>query len=268
MSLAESASLVGFAFGAGAFTFFAPCAYPLLPGYVAYYLGQDTPGGIRDGDHAAGSTDGGTPAAGRVTGYLAGGIGLAVPEPRATRLARAAVVGVLVSSGFVLVYGLLAGAVVAFGARLLADISVLELVVGVLLVLAGGAMALGWHVPTPTVALPERRHSIAGYVGFGVIYAAAAAGCTAPVFVGVSLEALSTGPGVGVATLLAYAGGMSALMIGVTVAAALGRGALLSGLTRRMDLIRRVAGVLLLLAGVAEIYLFVFRFQGLALFGL
>ncbi|WP_436924103.1 cytochrome C biogenesis protein [Halosimplex amylolyticum] len=38
---------VGFALGAGVATFFAPCAFPLLPGYVGYFLergGGDSPG--------------------------------------------------------------------------------------------------------------------------------------------------------------------------------------------------------------------------------
>ena len=34
---------LGFAFSAGVATFFAPCAYPLLPGYVAFYLGDAGP---------------------------------------------------------------------------------------------------------------------------------------------------------------------------------------------------------------------------------
>lgn len=32
---------VAFAVSAGVATFFAPCAYPLLPGYVGYYLGRE-----------------------------------------------------------------------------------------------------------------------------------------------------------------------------------------------------------------------------------
>lgn len=32
---------LAFALSAGVATFFAPCAYPLLPGYVGYYLSQD-----------------------------------------------------------------------------------------------------------------------------------------------------------------------------------------------------------------------------------
>ena len=60
--LAPSA-LFGLAFSAGAATFFAPCAFPLLPGYVGYYLGK-TGDGTPDG-------------------------------PLSTRLGRAAVVGLL-----------------------------------------------------------------------------------------------------------------------------------------------------------------------------
>ncbi|MFB6304566.1 MAG: cytochrome C biogenesis protein [Haloferacaceae archaeon] len=257
MTALEVASLTGFAFVAGALTFFAPCAYPLLPGYVSYYLGESV------GSESAGrrpATDGSG-----VVGHLPGRV---AHDARLARVARAVVVGGVVSVGFFVVYGLLAGAVVAFGSRRFAGISLLELVVGVVLVVAGAAMATGRSVPTPTVRLPERRRSVAGYLGFGVLYAAAAAGCTAPLFVGVAIEALSAGAGVGVAVLVAYASGMSALMIGVTVATALGRDAVLSAGVRRADLVRRIAGVLLVAAGAVEIYLFLFRFGGLALLGL
>jgi cytochrome c-type biogenesis protein len=235
---------VPLAFTLGAFAFFSPCAYPLLPGYVSYYLGTSARG---DGGAATGRP--------RVDGALA-------------RVARAAGVGALVSVGFFLVYGVLAGVVVTAGSELLANVAALELVVGVLLVALGGAMALGYELPTARVALPERRRSAAGYLSFGVVYAAAAAGCSAPLFVGVALRGLAAGPVAAAATLAAYALGMSVLMIGVTVAAAVGRDALLRGLSGRTGLLRRVAGVLLALAGVAEVYLFAFRFDGLRLLGL
>jgi cytochrome c-type biogenesis protein len=35
------AGTLAFAFSAGVATFFAPCAYPLLPGYVGYYLSRE-----------------------------------------------------------------------------------------------------------------------------------------------------------------------------------------------------------------------------------
>ena len=150
---------LGFAFSLGAATFFAPCAFPLLPGYVAFYLGQGDEGALE-----------GTPA----------------------RLRQAAVVGVLTSLGFFLVYAALAGVVSAVGARALRDISVLELVVGSLLVVLGTLMAADkLHLDRLSIPLPERRRSPASFVGFGIVYAAAAAGCTAPLFIGLAGVALA-----------------------------------------------------------------------------
>lgn len=249
MTITASASVVAFAFTAGVFTFFAPCAYPLLPGYISFYLGRST---------AEPAANGGT--------AMTGSIGT-TPQSTPARLARAGIVGVLVSVGFFLVYAVLAGIVVALGSQFLTGISILELLVGAMLVGIGIAMAAGWKPTLPTTKLPQRRRSAAGYVGFGVLYAAAAAGCSAPIFVAVALKALAADPAVGVATFGAYAMGMSVLMIGVTVLAALGRDAVLRHLTRRIDLIYRVAGGLLIVAGLVQIYFFLFRFDGLRLLG-
>lgn len=225
---------LGFAFSAGAATFFAPCSFPLLPGYVSYYLGQDED-----------------------------------PTSLSGRLLRAGVVGAVTSLGFFLVYAVLAGVVVAVGTQALANISVLELVVGALLIVLGVAMASGRFDPSALhVQLPERERSPSGFFLFGVVYAAAAAGCTAPVFIGIASLGLSGGPVTAVVTLAAYAAGMSLLMIVVTALSALGKGTVLRAASRNTGLISRVAGVLLVVAGVAQIYLFLFEFDGLRILGL
>jgi len=225
---------LGFAFSAGAATFFAPCSFPLLPGYVSYYLGQD------DG-----------------------------PTSLSGRLLQAGVVGVVTSLGFFLVYAVLAGVVVAVGTRALANISVLELVVGSLLIVLGVAMASGrFDASALHIQLPERERSPSGFFLFGVVYAAAAAGCTAPVFIGIASLGLSGGPVTAVVTLGAYAAGMSLLMIGVTALSALGKGTVLRAASRNTGLISQAAGVLLVVAGVAQIYLFLFEFDGLRILGL
>lgn len=227
--------LAAFAFSAGALTFFAPCAYPLLPAYVSYYVGTSSRPESAD-------RPGGTAALGRAAG-----------------------VALLVSVGFFLVFAALAGIVATLGPRLLADIAVLELIVGGLLIVLGVAMLAGWH-PGATIRLPRRRRSVLGYVGFGIVYAVAAAGCTAPVFIAVGLEALSAGPGGAAVTFGAYLAGMSALMLVVTAAAALGRETVLA--RARSLPIDRIAGTLLVAAGIVEIYLFLFRFDGFRTLGL
>lgn len=280
--------LVAFAFSAGAGTFFAPCAYPLLPGYVSFYLGETAGEGRADGGAADADASGGNgsaaadsnsraadpsspvagPGTGRVAERTADALGTVLPGETAARLVRAAVVGVVVSLGFFLVYGLLAGVTAAVGSRLLGSVSLLELVVGVVLIVVGAATALGYDLPTPTVRLPERRRSVGGFFAFGVLYAAAAAGCTAPVFVGIGVQAVAAGPPTALAAFGAYAAGMSLLMVAVTVAAALGRNALLAAARGRTSLIERGMGVLLAAAGVVQLYFFLFRFDGLSVLGL
>lgn len=234
--MAGEALRIGFAFTAGAATFFAPCAYPLLPGYVAYYLGTE-------GDDTT--------------------------APLGTRLRRAAAVGGLTSLGFFLVYGVLAGIAFAVGTAALQRIAVLELVVGGVLVILGIGMASGRLQPgTLHLPLPRRRRSASGFLAFGIVYAVAAAGCTAPIFVGIAALALSGGPVTAVATLAAYAAGMTVLMLAVTITTAVGRGHLLNRLSRDTGRISRIAGVLLAAAGVAQIYLYVFDFDWLGIFRL
>jgi cytochrome c-type biogenesis protein len=254
--------LVAFAFSAGAGTFFAPCAYPLLPGYVSYYLGETAGEGRPDGGRVAG------PGTGRVAGRVADALGAVMPSETAGRLVRAAVVGVVVSLGFFLVYGLLAGVTAAVGSRLLGSVSLLELVVGVVLLVVGTATALGYDLPTPTVRLPERRRSVGGFFAFGVLYAAAAAGCTAPVFVGVATVALGGSPAGAVLTFGAFAAGMSLLMLSVTLLAALGREAILQRLSASTGRLTRVAGVVLAIAGVVQLYYYLIVFDGAATLGL
>jgi cytochrome c-type biogenesis protein len=229
-ALADALARLSFAATLGGFTFFAPCAFPLLPGYVAFYLGS----GEAAEDAAA-----------------------------RTQLLGAAKVGLLVSAGFFVVFWALGTVVALVGTRLLADISLLEPVIGTLLVVLGAAMATGrtprWHVE-----LPERRRTASGFFLFGVVYAAAAAGCTAPMFVGVVGASLGTGPALGAATLAAYAAGMAAMMVAVTGFAAFGRDQVLGRLSASTGRIQRVAGTLLVLAGVTQVVYYLCWLDGLA----
>lgn len=224
---------IGFAFGLGTATFFAPCALPLLPGYVAFFVGRESDTATR---------------------------------PLLSRLRHALVVALVTSSGFFVVFVVLFGIATAIGAHALSDIAVLELVVGSLLVVLGSVMALG-RMDTSLfhVALPERRRGVLGYFGFGIVYAVAAAGCTAPAFIGITAFGISGGPTTAVAVLAAYAAGMSVLMIGVTLLAALGRDVTVRYLVTNTGVVMRLAGVVLVAAGFVQIYWFLFVFDGLDL---
>jgi cytochrome c-type biogenesis protein len=227
----EVLARLGFAATLGGFTFLAPCAFPLLPGYVAFFVGTT-------GEEER-------------------------PRNLGRRLYRPATVGLLVSAGFVAVFLALGAAVWLLGASALADVSLLEPVVGSLLVVLGATMAAG-RTPRLHVRLPGRQRSAGSFFLFGVVYAAAAAGCTAPLFVAVVTAGLAVGPALGAATLLAYAGGMSAMMLGVTALAAAGRDQVLSRLSASTGRVQRVAGGLLVVAGVTQVGYWLFWLGGRA----
>ena len=240
-------ALAGLAFSAGTATFFAPCAFPLLPGYVSYFLG-DTASAVEAGTtHDADS--GGDALVGRIRAPLA----------------RALLVSVVAGLGMVTVYVGLTALAATLGAAALSDIAVLELVVGAVFVVAGSAMAAGWKVSRSLVQLPERRRTVTGFFAFGVLYATAAAGCTAPLFLAVVLKGVSSGPVAAVTVAGAYALGMCAVLLGVTGASALGGSSLASRLSAHTGRIYRVAGGLLALSGVAEIYYYAYGFPEVAL---
>ncbi len=224
---------LGFAFGAGTATFFAPCALPLLPGYVAFFLGRE------DDDRS---------------------------RPVAGRIRRALVVSVFASLGFFLVFAALFGVTLALGSRVLGNIALLELAVGPVLVVLGIGMVLGndW-LPTAHVSLPARRRGPAGYLAFGVVYAVAAAGCTGPLFIAIATAGLAAGPATAAGMLGAYAAGMSLLLGVVTVLTALGRDAVLGLLAANTQTVTRLAGVALVGAGLVQLYWFLVVFDGVTL---
>lgn len=210
--------LASVAFGAGVATFFSPCTYALLPGYVGYYLSTAE----ADGNERR-------PLAGTVVRGLS------------------AVAGVVAVFAAVGVAAVLARPVVEPAIR------VLEPVVGVVFVLFGLAV-VAERGPTWHVALPERRASVAGFATFGAVYAVAATGCVAPIFLAIAVRAFTLPPVGALAVFGAYALGFGVLLLGATVAIAVGRDALLNRLAGHSRGINRAAGVVLVLAGIGQLW--------------
>ncbi|MGK2230458.1 MAG: cytochrome c-type biogenesis protein, partial [Methanobacteriota archaeon] len=158
------------------------------------------------------------------------------------------------SLGVLVVFAVLAVVAVGVGNALEPYLVYLEAGVGVVLVVFGVAVVsgrgFGWHVE-----LPRRRATVAGFVGFGALYAVAAAGCVAPVFISVVLQSVTYSPVGTVAVLGTYAASFGVLMVGVTVATAVGHGfgvEKVGGYARKVE---KAAGVVIVAAGVLQIYL-------------
>lgn len=213
---------VGFAIAAGVWTFFAPCAYPLLPGYVGFYVSQ---------------TDGPVTLVGALSRGIAAGFGVLA------------------------VIGATAAAAVGIGQSRLSGIVLFEPLVGVVFVVAGIAVALDLSPPV-TVQLPRRRASLLGFVVFGAGYALAAVACLAPVFLALFVRALSLPPAEGVLAIGAYAVATAGLLTTVTVLIAVGVDTFGERTNWFAAYSKPVAAALLIAAGIGQLGLSISGYGG------
>lgn len=238
--------LVGFAVFAGVASFFAPCAFPLLPGYMAYSLAL---GRKRDG-----FTD---PAPGRVRDAL-------IP-------------GAAAATGILLVYGTFGLVVAAFGEAVSPWLPYLQPFIGVLAVVLGVALLAGASMERIIAPLQHgidrlRRRitgsdsegTWVGYFSYGLGYGAAAAGCVAPVFLQLTLTAVALGPATGLKIFAIYGGVAALLMVLATIVAVKARTWVQHQAGTVVGVVNRVSGVVLVAAGI---YLIWYFNRGFGLFG-
>ncbi|MCS7226817.1 MAG: hypothetical protein NZ821_07490 [Gloeomargarita sp. SKYB31] len=188
---------VGYAFAAGMVSSVNPCGFFMLPSYLAFYLGT------QEADYA-------TLSVGR-------------------RLLRALLVGGAVTLGFVASFGVVGGVVALGGRWLMSIFPVAGIAIGVGMVGLGiwllvshqnlGIMAASRVVVTP-------RRTLRNVFLFGMAYAVGSLSCTLPIFLVVVGSALaSRGLGASLGQFVSYALGMGAVLILLTVSAALVRDA-------------------------------------------
>ncbi len=208
---------------AGAFAPLNPCGFPLLPAFLSFYVGAEEES-----------------------------------LPRApNQIARALVVGLLVTTGFLGVFAII-GLPIAYGAGLLADalpwagllIGLVLLAVG-LVALAGRKVALPLQNP---LGAAQGRHGRAMLL-FGAGYGIAALGCTLPTFlalVGVFLGA--TNAAEAAAIFAAYGIGLALTFMTLSLIAALFQQGLARALRRLAPYMSRLSGALLAAAGAYLAY--------------
>jgi cytochrome c-type biogenesis protein len=219
----------GFAFGVGMVAAVNPCGFAMLPAYLSLYLGAYEEGfGKRSS---------------------------------ISRLLRALLVGVVVSSGFVVLFGL-AGLVISAGATLLLDVMpALGIVIGGLLVLVGLWMLVGRALQASAFerfagrVSDPRNVSVSGFFLFGLAYGAASLSCTLPAFLAVTGSSLASG-GVlaGAGRFLGFGLGMAAVLVTFTLALAFFKQGLIKWLRRAVPYVQLASAVLLVLAGAYVIF--------------
>jgi cytochrome c-type biogenesis protein len=235
---------------AGVTTFFSPCAFPMFPGYMGLFLGlnsaqpETSPGGGATYKGAA---------------------------------RRAAFAGSITALGMIVVF-LTLGVALIFAARIISGyIPDLLIVVGAILVGLGILLLTNlqyWRIITPLQAVwhriggqkpeaalsaPAATSGKAFYLklfSYGMGYAAAAAGCVAPVIFSAIVAGLALGLLGGVLNILIFSLTAALLMVVVTVMLAIAGKKYVNQLKAFTPVIKKISSVVLIVVGFYLIYFF------------
>jgi cytochrome c biogenesis protein CcdA len=199
-----------------------PCGFAMLPAYLGFFLGTET------SDRTV-----------------------------TARLSRALAVGASLTLGFLAVF-MVAGTLLRNARDLVVDVSGwFTLAIAVVLIGVGVAIVLGWRLPiaTPKMAKGGNSGTFRSMFLFGASYAVASLGCALPLFMG-TMIAGSKRNGVvsGVVMTVLYGLGMGLVITALTVSLALASGGLLNVLRHAMRVVDRVAGAVMVLAGVYLVF--------------
>jgi cytochrome c-type biogenesis protein len=244
--------LLLWAIGLGVLTFFSPCSFPLLPGYMTYYLG------LRD----------------------------------ARNQRKAMWGGIAAASGIVFLFFIVAVLVGLFGSTISQYVLFLEPIVGILLISMAVLIFLDININFGLLTFPVKKGLAlsrrmvgkfrsqwkvegedatddalikvvdeGGFVGlffYGLGYGAASAGCMAPVVIALIVLAATQGTFLGAfAIFMVFALAMAILMVVITMTVGHYGGVLIDKLRVRPNTVKLVTSVLLLVVGVWVILYFV-----------
>lgn len=219
---------LGFALGAGMVAALNPCGFAFLPGYLGLVI--------------AGTSS--------------------VTRPVA--LARAGAATLVMSAGFLTVFGgfgLVFAPLIASAQKYLPFATV---VIGVLLIGLGAWMLSGREITmmVPRLSGGAPTATLRTMYGYGVGYAVASLSCTvAPFLVVISTTFKQGSTMTGILAFIAYAGGM-AITVGVAAMAVALVGSSATGAMRRiLPHVGRIAGIVLLLTGLYVTYYGVYEIR-------
>lgn len=268
----KETSIYLFAIAAGFALFFSPCAFPLLPGFMSYYLTsrQRRRGGFE-------VTEGGLQP---VSGFDERKAREALPAGLA---AASGLVGVLLLIGILLIPLI----------NVIGDfVPLLELVVGIVILVMGIAMVRnvslepalaplrrGVACVSAQVALvtkgrvshaaerairavtrsdftfaQSRENGLMGLFWYGVGYGSAAAGCVAPILVGLLAASLELSLFTGFVVFILFSATAGVLMVSFTMLVAASEGTIVNKLRASTHQIQVAGGVVMIIVGAYLIY--------------
>lgn len=201
---------------AGVFTLLSPCSFPLLPGYISYYLGLDS------FSYSKAVVSGLLCASGIIIVFSTIGVSVSA-------------FGVLVSRHIPLLHVVAGVAIILMGIMMVAQVKL-------------PTISMGLKVP--------RAKGFIGIFLYGIIYGLASAGCSAPIFFSIILYSFaSEGLLYGTMIFIAYAMGMGLPIIAISIFVIKAKEIILRRIMRATPLLLQViSGLFLIIIGIHLIY--------------
>ena len=220
---------LGFAFSAGMVSSVNPCGFAMLPAYLGLYLGDS----VGEDDRA----------------------GLA------SRLERAVLVGGTVTTGFVVLFAVVA-VPIGLGARgIVGMFPWVGLTIGVLLAIVGAYLLGGGNLYNNLAMRLSskmgnaRTNSVRGYFTFGLGYGMASLSCTLPIFLAVIGGTFTADTFlISLLQFLLYGLGMGSVILVLTLGMAVFKGAVVGGLRKVLPYVGTISAVMLLVSGAFIVY--------------
>ena len=224
----DNIGIFGFTYAAGMVSTVNPCGFAMLPAYLGLYLGAaDAGGGV------ASTT---------------------------SRVRQAIIVGLLVTSGVLLLFGTV-GIVLSAGLTTIRSvIPWLGLIIGVVLtfagawVLLGGKLNIGAFSRAASHMGDARKTNLRGYFLFGLSYGTASLSCTLPIFIAVVGFGTTTSFLSALGQFIIYGLGMGTVILVLTLGMAVFKGAMVGGLRKALPYIQPVSAAIMILAGAYIVF--------------
>ena len=219
-----------FALAAGMASAVNPCGFAMLPAYLGMYLGDE-----------------------------AGGQAQEVQPVK--HFGRAILVGLTVTVGFVLLFGLV-GVVIGLGASFIgALLQWLGLIIGIGLALVGAWMVGGGKLYTGVAARAASHMgdpaqvSMKGYFIFGISYGTASLSCTLPIFLAVvGISVAGRGAASVFGDFVLFALGMGLVIMALTLGMAFFKTAMVRALRKVLPYIQPLGSWLMVIAGTYIVF--------------
>lgn len=225
--------LLGFGFLAGMFSFFAPCAFVLFPGYISYYLSQ------------AGRREGGQ-----------------------DRIAQSMIIGSISGLGAIFFFTLLGIVVSLLGSSFSHYLIRIKPLIALYIVLLGTLLLADISLDLSRI---KKRFSVhfsgrqknsqvsqSHFFLYGFGYGLATTACTFPLFLSLVIVPITSGHFVtGLLAFMSFASAMGLLMVVATLLIGFSKGALIGRLMASTLWIKRISGLILVLVGLYLGYFFI-----------